>query len=310
MTSIPSPSELIKGTDIVSTFQNLYNLGFAILLALAFLSFVFGAFQYLLSGASIFNQQEGKNRMKNSLIVLIVILIFPPILNLINPGIFQGAEMQIPRITIWPPEKILYDPNVPGTFPGAKTNYNIDDIRDYMAKKNKKIQCKIPKTGPCLPKTIKGVIDARFKTQLRQNVDYEALAKKLSVICLNESQGIATLPSKSDKCRKSAEVESKKRFNEGKAFSIGLFQINMTRRNFSYVHKGKKFKCIAKEIFSGTDYECVIINEQLYNQCSKILMNPFFNTYLAFQISDHGDNLDAWSVWPLIEKNCPADLFK
>ncbi|GIW65118.1 MAG: hypothetical protein KatS3mg093_097 [Candidatus Parcubacteria bacterium] len=97
--NIPSPSELIKGTDIVSTFQNLYNILFAILLALAFLSFVYGAFQYLLSGASIFNQQEGKNRMKNSLIALIVVLIIPPILNLINPKIFQGVKMPIPKLT-------------------------------------------------------------------------------------------------------------------------------------------------------------------------------------------------------------------
>ncbi len=74
--SIPSPSELISGGDIVTVFQSLYNLGFAIFVALAFLSFVYGAFQYLLSGANIFNQQEGKNRMKSSLIALIIVLLF------------------------------------------------------------------------------------------------------------------------------------------------------------------------------------------------------------------------------------------
>ncbi len=97
---IPSPSQLIKGGDIIATFQNLYNLLFAILLALAFLSFIYGAFQYLLSGANIFNQQEGKSRMKNSLIALIVVLIIPVLLNLINPKIFKGAQMTVPKFTV------------------------------------------------------------------------------------------------------------------------------------------------------------------------------------------------------------------
>jgi hypothetical protein len=97
---IPSPSQLIKGGDIIATFQNLYNLLFAILLALVFLSFIYGAFQYLLSGANIFNQQEGKSRMKNSLIALIVVLIIPVLLNLINPKIFKGAQMTVPKFTV------------------------------------------------------------------------------------------------------------------------------------------------------------------------------------------------------------------
>ncbi len=98
-----SPSQLINCTDVTSCFQALYNFAFTIFLALCLFQFIYGAFQYLLSGAYIFRKEEGKKKMQNSIIALIVVLIIPLILNLINPDIFK-VKFQIPSLEVKPPD--------------------------------------------------------------------------------------------------------------------------------------------------------------------------------------------------------------
>lgn len=107
--SLPQPSQLIKCDDISSCFQTIYNFLFAIFIGLAFLNFLYGALQYLLSGAKVFGKEEGKNRMKNSIIALIVVLVIPIILNLINPNIFK-AKLWIPKITVTLPQLFISAP--------------------------------------------------------------------------------------------------------------------------------------------------------------------------------------------------------
>ncbi len=109
MPQIVPPSKLINCTDLSTCFQALYNFSFTLFLALCFLMFVYGAFQYLLSGAGIFSKEEGKKRMINSIIALIVILVIPLILNLINPQIFQ-AKLKIPKVEATLPEITFYMP--------------------------------------------------------------------------------------------------------------------------------------------------------------------------------------------------------
>ncbi|GIW67198.1 MAG: hypothetical protein KatS3mg096_066 [Candidatus Parcubacteria bacterium] len=97
MPKIKSPSEYIQCTDIASCFQAIYNFFFALLIALAFLYFLWGAIQYLISGANIYPKEEGKKKMKDSIIAVIIALSVPIILNMINPDIFR-AELSIPIV--------------------------------------------------------------------------------------------------------------------------------------------------------------------------------------------------------------------
>jgi hypothetical protein len=98
------PSEFIKCTDPTSCFQAIYNFLFAILIALAFLYFLYGAFQYLLSAGGVFPKEEGKKKMINSIIAVIIALVIPIFLNMINPGIFQ-VKLQVPKVKV---ESALY----------------------------------------------------------------------------------------------------------------------------------------------------------------------------------------------------------
>jgi hypothetical protein len=99
MPSIPSLSEFIKCNDLSSCFQELYNFLFALFILLAFLSFLYGAFLYLLSAGGVYSKEKGKNKMKNSIIALLVALIVPIILNMINPGIFR-SELRVPQVDV------------------------------------------------------------------------------------------------------------------------------------------------------------------------------------------------------------------
>jgi hypothetical protein len=92
-------SQIINCDNIVSCFQAIYNFLFGLLLFLAFIYFLFGAFKYLLSGASIFSKDEGKKMMKNSVIAVIIVLVIPVILNAINPGIFN-IKLSIPIVKV------------------------------------------------------------------------------------------------------------------------------------------------------------------------------------------------------------------
>lgn len=104
MLSFLPPSTLIRCEDLASCFQNLYNFLFMILLTLAFVWFVYGAFQYLLSGGGIFKKEEGKKKMINSIVAIIVVLLIPSVLQLINPEIFSGIKLQIPQVTVISPK--------------------------------------------------------------------------------------------------------------------------------------------------------------------------------------------------------------
>jgi threonine/homoserine/homoserine lactone efflux protein len=82
-------------TDIVSCFQTIYNLLFALLFFLSFLWFLYGAIEYLLSAGSITSKEEGKKRMINSIVAVLIAFLIPVILNMINPKIFN-FQLKIP----------------------------------------------------------------------------------------------------------------------------------------------------------------------------------------------------------------------
>ncbi len=338
---IPSPSQLIKGGDIIATFQNLYNLLFAILLALAFLSFIYGAFQYLLSGANIFNQQEGKSRMKNSLIALIVVLIIPVLLNLINPKIFKGAEMTIPKFTARLTTKFIkinINPNVPGGLPGSGTNAGLstDDINNIKLRfctfpDNNLYQYRtsgITAENLCSVKNIFRTIFGKDPLAFKEGEkitaigwdkpwskeDALALAKRLSVICLNLSYGKADAQSKTDVCK------------DGTPFSFGLFQINIFHTDLR--------ECDPKSIFTSesTDqksdpnnpyrYDCSLqkssSSKERYQLCKGMLTKPNLNISTAFRLLVYNSSyfqppIRSWDIaaflrmgssWKIIINNC------
>lgn len=106
MTDLLSPYQLVQCSDMLSCFQSIYNLLVILLIALSFLFFVFGAFQYLLSAANIYNTEEAKDRMKNSLIALIICLTFSSLIYYVNPNVFK-VNLFIPKVTVKTPDLVV-----------------------------------------------------------------------------------------------------------------------------------------------------------------------------------------------------------
>lgn len=279
-----SPADLIRCQDVQSCFQSLYNFFFVIFLALAFLNFVYGAFQYLIAPTSIFAQDAGKRKMRNSIIAIIVVLLIPPLLQLINPGIFQGIKLSIPRVEVEIPKP--YDPNFPGTFPGGGTPFS-SEIPSFDPYKTR-YGCSLPENvSYCSPIKIKEIARAAG-----YNID-DDLSKKLALICLYESGDNPSLNSWIDKCK------------DGYSFSIGLFQINMAVRNFQTPNGSY---CYKDAIFDFDDqnnvYSCRVKNINEYSRCVQALQDPNFNTQIALSLVNSYAGLNHWSVWTGGVKNC------
>jgi hypothetical protein len=92
--------------DLPSCFQAIYNLLFALLIALAFLYFLYGAFLYLLSAGGVYSQEEAKRRMINSIVALLIALGMPMILYMINPEMFK-VTLQVPEVTTTSVERMI-----------------------------------------------------------------------------------------------------------------------------------------------------------------------------------------------------------
>ena len=304
---LPAPSEIIKCKDIASCFQTIYNFFFAILIALAFLNFIYGAFLYLLSAGKVYSKDAGKNKMVNSIIAVIVVLTTPIILNMINPGIFK-IEMKIPIVEVKLPQYIYSFE--PGKLPGTDLKISSDQIKG-------KADCNIPQgNNLCAPSNL------RYYTLNR--LDDLAL-RQFALICINESGGSSTIESKVDVCE------------DGNSFSIGLFQINMVATNFTIPgeNQGKNINCNPGEIFEyskGTStpsreidpqtgkykYKCKVINQDLYKKCKNALKDPQINIDEALKkakpdtiynpesktLITRRVNFKPWSAWTIIQSQC------
>jgi hypothetical protein len=271
MPSISSPSELIRCDSLTSCFQALYNFLFALFILLAFLNFLYGAFLYLLSGGGFYDKEKGKNKMRNSVVAFLVALIIPIILNMINPKIFS-SELKIPQVKVKLPEYKFK----PGYLPGTGIEVDID-----CSKQN--VSCKIPpERSNCSPASL---------NRNDMSIYTDDVVKNFSLICDNESGGDKNKESNVDKC------------TDGKPFSIGLFQINMVATIFT-LQDGTE--CRPDLIFSNYQdnvYNCVVINEDLYNKCKKALKDPKLNIDLAKQ-KYAGAGFSPWSAWKCIQEKC------
>ena len=113
----------------MAIFKNLYNLLFALLIALAFLYFLYGAFLYLLSAGGVYSQEEAKRRMINSVIALLIALGLPIILYMINPNIFN-VTLQVPKVTTVEVKRMFEIVDFAEALSGTYGNYQQLDLSE------------------------------------------------------------------------------------------------------------------------------------------------------------------------------------
>jgi hypothetical protein len=234
---------------------------------------------YLLSGGGIFKKDEGKSRMTNSIIAVIVALIIPIILNMINPGIFQ-VVLQIPEVTVKLPEYTF----APGYLPGTDIFIDPSVIQGTP-------NCTIPDQGACSPSSLKNNTLSGYDNNT---------VKIFSLICTQESGSNPHIESSVDRCR------------DGNPFSIGLFQINMAATEFTLPDGTVCQPGLIFTDYQSNVYNCRVQNYGLYNKCKEALKNPAINIDVAKRKYNSG-GFRHWSVWSIIQSKClvnyPKQIF-
>lgn len=273
-------SSFINCSNLSSCFQSLYNLFFAILIGASLLYFIYGAFQYLISGGGVFPKESGKKKMRNAIVALIVALIIPVILNMINPNIFK-AVLKIPQVSANPPQYIGKFKLEPGYLPGGGTKVELPP--EFF----EDLKCDPPGKEICKQFIEDYINEKNNNGNSNDDVYLDDLTKeKLALICAYESGGDPTRESEVDKCQ------------DGNAFSIGLFQINMAIRNIDD-------ECRCDKIFDKcADYTCQVKDYNLYQKCKDKLKNPIFNLDLTRMISNEWHDFNPWSTWSGIRDKC------
>ncbi len=299
-----SPSQIIsisRCENLIACLQSFYNLILVIFLALDFLYFLLGAIKYLLETSPInFSPggRRGKEMMKSALIGLIILFIFPSILQLVNPEIFQENKLIIPVVKV-KVKKVKYDLSkgeVPGTdIPEDTIEYQNVTPSDCGNRIGRGV---MPINDECLPSNLKEKMEKPLKARGYSDLQIETIVKLFSLICYKESGGRPEAISTTDRCVGPSGVKQ-----TGEPFSIGLFQINMTVTHYTSYIKSRLLRgesCEPEILFSGKNFNCRVKREakNMYLKCVKILQNPDVNIVLALDkfLGSKG-SFGAWSVW-------------
>ena len=128
--------------------------------------------------------------------------------------------------------------------------------------------CQPATSGPCSPTTLQASSSC-FGSNLNN----------ASAICLKESGNSETAKSGTDKC------------TDGNSVSIGLFQINLTNHTVAGVDCSKAF---TGGPYTGSNHNCTVTNQSLYNQCVSLASQASNNIAVACSISGGGAK---WSQW-------------
>lgn len=91
-------TNLIKCEGFGQCFQELYNLGVQVAVALAFLMLIIGGVEYMLSG-TVQGKLRGKKRIADAIIGLVILFLSGTVLYWINPNIFK-ATLTLPVVKI------------------------------------------------------------------------------------------------------------------------------------------------------------------------------------------------------------------
>lgn len=237
--------------DFVTYLKQIINFGYAIIGILALFMLVIGAYQYLMAAGSG-NAASAKETISSALLGLILGLCSWVILNKINPDLVNMRAIT----------------QISGGGGASSGNQNTGagaggGNGPGTGNGTGSGKCEPVDSGPCSQAAL-------------GNSCFGSSTSQASSICNAESGGGAQQLSKTDITA------------DGRPFSVGLFQINLT------VHDIGGLNC--PKAFSGKNYSATVVNESLYQQCVQAAQDPNTNIQKACQIGRNGSNWNAWGA--------------
>ncbi len=122
-----------------------------------------------------------------------------------------------------------------------------------------------------------------------QSSCFSSVADQASAICWGESGGRETIGSGVDKCQPGGET-----------VSWGLFQINLSANQVAGLNCPSAFS----QVYTGSNHNCTITNQTLYQQCVAAAKTASSNIQAACSIYNSG----GWSRWGFYTRNCKSSF--
>lgn len=251
-----------QACHLMQLVQNLVNFAIFAAIAVATLMFVYAGFLYVTAASAGQDQlKKARNVFAKVFIGFVIILVAWLIIDLIMKT-FLGDE-QRENYGPWNEIKCVEFRRVPAPSSSGGIGTQVTQ---------RTLSCNSASSGACSPSALSGTFGAR--------------ASDASVVCLGESGGRPNVLSDSDRMSNDPG---------NRAFSVGLFQINMTVHDLPAAC-GANLNCT--QAFEGRNYSARVVNDDLYNRCVAALQTVSCNLATARRIYDGrgGRFVPDWSV--------------
>ncbi len=259
-------------SDLVALGENLLHFAVAFSVLVAALLFAYAGVLYFTAASSPDNIKKAHGVFVKVFVGLIIILLAFIIIDTIMQTLVQGNPFSS---GLWQRIQPAPYPHTSGLPSAASVTGN-----GSISNPGGGVTCTGPGSGLCAPNQF-GV--------------FHGDASDASTICNAESGGdrLAGEPGHHPSRDKMTQDPAHR------IFSFGLFQINATQHVVSNAACGGTFDC--PHAFRGTNYDAVVINEPLYEQCRRALETPACNAAIAGQIFAGDGNWHQWSTHSCVE---------
>ncbi len=311
----PCPGQAAGWGCVLQTIQNVMNLGISLSVIIATLIIAYAGFLWILSPTNAENKQKGRTMLLNAVIGMVIVLSAWLVVDFFMKTLYdEGSFGPWNSILLNPGEArecIVAKAGSLGTNAGTLTGVAGSGIATGTTATTQTTTNPIPgsttsgnttsTTKPPVTGTGNGTVttstsgastgstaggrctviagSAGRPCSTANLVPYFGnQAANASSICNAESNGNPTILSGVDKIK------------TGEAFSVGLFQINITA-NKLYGCSNQTLNCPAA--FNGKNSNATIVNRSLYNQCVQAAQDASCNTSNAARLYSN----TSWNSW-------------
>ncbi len=261
---------------ILQVLQSVINFAVYLGVILCVVWFAYAGFRLMTSGGSAEARSEGKTRIANAVIGIIVILCSWILIDFVMKTVYNpGTEFQSNVFGPW--NNILasngadlcIQPKNPTAITSGTLGILLGTTTDSSASTASGVgsaggTCLVRDTGPC--------------AQSNFTAAFGSAAGQASEICAAESANGNAL--EGDKT------------TSGDPVSFGLFQINITAHDVAGLPCSTK---VFDSVFTGSHHNVVIKDQALYSQCRAAALHMDNNSAVAASIYKHDGN--SWREW-------------
>lgn len=268
---------------VLGTVQNLVNGGISIGILFAVIIIAWAGFLYITTPANPEARSQANKMLINAAVGLLIVLSAWLIVDFVMKALYSGPDGQQGKFGPW--NSILTGGDMCVTsfepiplFSGAITAAQLStSLGAPGGAGGGPGSCRVPTSGACAYTNFVTVFGS------------ETVARQAAQTCFGESGGVIGRVSTTDVMRN----DPKKR-----AFSFGLFQINLTQHQFPGLN--------CPSAFNGKNYTATVRDEALYAKCVAAAKDPTANIRKAVAIYKEWNN--SWGAWSAAKKCGLAEI--